>query len=148
MKPKGHQTNRRDAGAFIQVPLAVLNSTAYKNLSGSAKVLLWDVVGQYKGDNNGRLLTGWKIMSEDRLWVSKATLSRAKSELLKSGLLFETRKGARPNKSSWCAATWWHINWIIGMDMREQEFPRGLYRDNDIVKNTSLSTDSVHIKSA
>lgn len=129
-----YQKNRRDPGAFIQVPIVVLNSTAYRRLTVSAKALLWDVVCQYKGDNNGKLLTGWKIMSEERGWVSKDTLNRAKTELLDSGLLFETRKGARPNKSSWCAATWWHLNWTPEMDIREQDFPRGLYRQNDPLK--------------
>ena len=149
MATKGrYQKDRRDPGAFIQVPVVVLNSTAYKALSASAKVLLWDVISQYKGDNNGKLLTGWRIMSEDRGWASKDTLNRAKAELLESGLLFETRKGARPNKSSWCGATWWHLNWTADMDMREQDFPRGIYRDKDAVKVASLSTDSVHIKAA
>lgn len=137
-----HKLSRRDPGAFIQLPLAVLNSAAYLGLSASAKVLLLDVVSQYKGDNNGKLLTGWRIMSEDRGWVSKDTLARAKVELLDSGLLFETRKGARPNKSSWCAATWWALDWTPDMDIKEQSFPRGLYRQKDAVRIAPLSTKS------
>lgn len=138
-----YQKDRRDPGAFIQVPIAVLDSKAYTTLSASAKVLLWDVVSQYKGDNNGKLLTGWRIMNEERGWVSKDTLNRAKTELLESGLLFETRKGARPNKSSWCAATWWHLNHMPEMDIREQDFPRGLYRKKEALKIASFSTESV-----
>ncbi len=149
MAKKGrYQKDRRDPGAFIQVPIAVLDSKAYTTLSAPGKVLLWDVISQYKGDNNGKLLTGWRIMSEDRGWVSKDTLNRAKAELLESGLLFETRKGARPNKSSWCAATWWHLNWTQDMDIREQDFPRGLYRQNDALKIAPLSTTTVQARAA
>jgi len=147
-KKSRYKTNRRDPGAFVQIPLVVLSCAAYIRLSASAKALLWDVVVQYKGDNNGRLLTGWSIMSEDRGWVSKDTLNRAKAELLESGLLFETRKGARPNKSSWCAATWWPLDWTPAMDIKEQDFPRGLYRQNEALKIAPLSTESVQERAA
>ncbi len=126
---KRHQANRRDPGGFIQIPHAVYESAAYKGLSLSATKLLWDVVFQYRGNNNGRLLPGWRIMSEDKGWTSRSALARAKAELLESKLLFETRKGARPNKSTWCAATWWHLDWTVDMDIKEQDFPRGAYRD-------------------
>ncbi len=143
-----HKVDRRDPGAFIQVPLAVKTSASYRGLSYPAKALLWDVAFQYKGDNNGRLLTGWKIMSEECGWASKDTLNRAKAELLASGLLFETRKGARPNRSSWCAVTWWALDHTSDMDIEEHAFPRGLYRRNEAMKITSLSTESVPIKAA
>lgn len=142
MAQKRFQKNRRDPGRFIQVPNVVLDSPAYIGLSPYAVKLLWDVVSQYKGDNNGKLLTGWKVMSEDRGWNSKTTLDRAKRELLESGLLFETRKGARPNKSAWVAATWWHIDWCPEMDITEQEFPRGAYHQKQTIKNAPLSTVS------
>lgn len=141
-----YKPDRRDPGAFLQIPLTVLDSLAYIGLSASGKALLWDVVSQYKGDNNGKLLTGWRIMSEDRGWMSKDTLARAKAELLESGLLFETRKGARPNKSAWCAATWWALDWNADMDISEQAFPRGLYRKT--LKIASLSTESVQARAA
>ncbi|NYT67704.1 hypothetical protein [Pusillimonas noertemannii] len=143
-----YKVDRRDAGSFIQLPLAVLNSAAYLRLSASAKVLLIDVVSQYKGDNNGKLLTGWRIMSEDRGWTSRTTLFKAKTELLDSGLLFETRKGARPNKSSWCAATWWALDWTPDMDIKEQSFPRGQYRDRQPVKINPLSPETGQARAA
>lgn len=148
MAQKRFQKNRRDPGRFIQVPNVVLDSPAYIGLSAYAVKLLWDVASQYKGDNNGKLLTGWKVMSEDRGWKSPITLDRAKKELLESGLLFETRKGARPNKSSWVAATWWHINWCPDMDIKEQEYPRGAYHQTPPIKNTPLSTVSVQAAAA
>lgn len=143
-----YKVDRRDAGAFIQIPLAVLNSAAYLGLSASAKVLLLDVVSQYKGDNNGKLLTGWRIMNEERGWTSKTTLNKAKVELLESGLLFETRKGARPNRSSWCAATWWALDWTPDMDIKEQSFPRGLYRDRQPIQINSLSPETGQVRAA
>lgn len=143
MAQRRFQKNRREAGRFIQIPGVVLDSSAYIGLSPYAVKLLWDVANQYRGDNNGRLLTGWTYMRDERGWNSPTTLDRAKAELLESGLLAETRKGARPNKATWVAVTWWHLNWCEEMDLAEQQFPRGEYVRRPTLKNASLSTDSV-----
>lgn len=143
-----YKADRRDPGAFLQVPLVVLNSAAYRRLSASAVKLLWDVISQYKGDNNGKLLTGWRIMSEERGWTSRTTLFKAKTELLESGLLCETRKGAKPNKSSWCAATWWALDWTPDMDFKEQSFPRGQYRNTSMAKIAVLSPETGQARAA
>lgn len=129
MSKNRHQASKRDGGRFIAVPLSVLESRAYVELSHSARALLWDIAFQYKGNNNGKLLTGWRIMGEDRGWKSPATLQRAKEELLSSKLVAETRKGARPNKSSWVGLTWHDLDHTPEMDIAAKDFPRGLYRD-------------------
>lgn len=122
--------DRRDAGRFILVPVTVMESAVYKALGSSARALLWDIASQYKGDNNGRLLAGWTFMSEERGWRGTHTLQRAKVELLESeSLVVETRIGMRPNKSAWFACTWWPLDWTPQMEMPEQSFPRGAYKN-------------------
>lgn len=121
--------DRRDAGRFILVPVPVIESAPYKALGFSARALMWDIASQYVGENNGRLLAGWKFMSEERGWRGKHTLIDAKRELLQSGsLVVETRMGSFPSTSAWFACTWWPLDWCEGMDMAVRDFPRGQYK--------------------
>jgi hypothetical protein len=136
---------KRDSGAFVAVPMAVLECPAYIGLSPSAIKLLWDIASQLRGDNNGHLYCAWVVMQK-RGWKSEATLAKAKKELLESQLLFETRKGARPNRAGWYAITWQALDAIDGMDIKPAAFPRGAYRQP--LKIASLTTDSVVAKAA
>lgn len=121
--------DRRDAGRFIMLPVPVMESEPYKALGSSARALLLDIASQYCGDNNGRLLAGWKFMSEERGWRSNNTLLDAKRELLASeSLVVETRMGKFPNTSAWFACTWWPLDWCTDMEMPVNAFPRGGYK--------------------
>jgi hypothetical protein len=129
--------DRRDPGRFILIPVGVMESAAYRALGSSARALLLDIASQYKGDNNGKLLAGWKFMSEERGWRGKHTLIDAKRELLSSGVLVvETRPGAFPSTSAWFACTWWPLDWLPEMEMLVRDFPRGQYKHP--LQNTSL----------
>lgn len=94
---------------FVALPRSVIRSEAYIGLSYAAKSLLVDVLDQFRGGNNGDLTVAWKVM-QGRGWKSESTLNRAKLELLDAGFLYETRKGARPNKASLYALTWLALN--------------------------------------
>lgn len=147
-KPFRNAGEKRDGGAFITVPLSVLNSRAYLNTSSHARMLLMDLAVQYRGNNNGDLCAAWKIM-QPRGWRSEETLGKAKRELLTLGLIFETRKGARPNKASLYALTWHALDDCNGkLDISPQSFPRGAYRLLDTLppvrmKNAVLATATV-----
>ena len=137
--------DKRDGGAFVSVPLCVLNSRAYTEASPYARMLLFDLFAQYRGDNNGDLCAAWKFM-QPRGWRSELTLQRAKTELLTLGLIVETRKGARPNKASLYAVTWCALDNCNGkLDISPASFSRGAYRLRDslpliAVKNGGLTT--------
>jgi hypothetical protein len=51
-----------------------------------------------------------------RGWRSPYVITRAKRELIDAGLIFETVKGARPNKASWYAVTWQTLDSHPGYD--------------------------------
>ena len=107
----------------------VLESNAYLGLSHPAKVLLLDIALQYKGDNNGRLLTSLKFM-EPRGWRSADVLYRAKQQLQDSKLIYQTVQGHRPNKASWYAITWHALDDNDRYDFGASNgFRRGAYRD-------------------
>ncbi len=138
---------KRDGGSFFAIPASVLNGAAYLGLNAYAKSLLFDLLVQYRGDNNGDLCAAWKVMRV-RGWKSEETLDKAKRALLESGLIVETRKGARPNKCSLYALTWQALDDCAGkLDMPVQSFPRGLYKMKDPVqplgKITRLTTGGV-----
>ena len=140
--------DKRDGGAFVSVPLSVLNSRAYLKASSHARMLLFDLLAQYRGENNGDLCAAWKFM-QPRGWRSEETLGKAKRELLDLELIVETRKGARPNKASLYALTWYALDLCGGkLEMKPQAFPRGAYRLLDPMpairaKNASLTTPPV-----
>jgi hypothetical protein len=140
--------DKRDGGAFMTVPLSVLNSRAYIEAGAHARMLLVDLFAQYRGDNNGDLCAAWKLM-KPRGWRSEATLQKAKRELLDLELIVETRMGARPNKASLYAVTWCALDPCGGkLEMSPRDFPRGAYRLRDPVpvlkpKNASLTTATV-----
>ena len=134
---------KADKGAFLRLPLSVLQSQAYVKASPYARMLLIDLAMQYRGDNNGDLAACWKTMSL-RGWRSETTLTKAKRELLDLGLIVETRKGARPNKARLYAVRWCALDPCGGkLDMAPAAFPRGAYRFNDplppIGKNARLT---------
>lgn len=122
---------KRDGGAFILLPLCVLNGAAYLGLSAHARMLLIDLAAQYRGDNNGDLCAAFSMMKL-RGWKSTHTLHAAKLELIEARLIVETRKGARPSKASLYAVTWHAIDDCGGkLDINAQSFPRGAYRLKD-----------------
>lgn len=137
-----------DGGAFIKLPLSVLSGAAFIGLSAHARMLLFDLAAQYRGNNNGDLCMAFKLM-KPRGWKSEPTLNKAKRELLEAGLIVEARKGARPNKCALIALTWYALDDCGGkLDINARSFPRGAYKLKDrppvIVssgrKNASLTT--------
>lgn len=129
---------KMDAGAFARMPMAVLNSQAYIEAGAHARMLLIDLFAQYRGDNNGDLCAAWRFM-QPRGWRSEETLGKAKRDLIRLGLIVETRKGARPNKASLYAVTWCALDDCGGkLDMSLQSFPRGAYRLLDTLLSTAI----------
>lgn len=118
-------------GGFIALPWQVVDSLAYQGLSPHAKALLIDIARQYMGSNNGSLRCG-KAYMQPKGWNSMDMLTKAKRELLEAELLFETVKGARPNKASWYAVTWQTLDKLDGLDAgASTAFKRGAYRDKE-----------------
>ena len=98
-------TGRKDKGAFVRLPKAVLNSPKYYSLSGSAAKLLNQIAEQYNGHNNGDLQAAFNVMKH-KGWKSENTLNRARKELLEAGLIVKTRQGRMPKVCSLFALTW------------------------------------------
>lgn len=123
---KKKRYSSRDGICFVILPHVVLDSIAFIRLSGPAVRLLLDIARQLNGKNNGRLVACSKYMAP-RGWKSNDTLLRARRELESSGLIMETRKGARPNRATWYAITWDSLDWVPEMDIKREQFQRSAY---------------------
>ncbi|OGS93307.1 MAG: hypothetical protein A2061_06495 [Gallionellales bacterium GWA2_59_43] len=144
--------DKRDSGGHVAIPFSVLNGAAYLGLSAHARMLLFDLAAQYRGNNNGDLCAAFKSLMRARGWKSEETLNNAKRSLLEAGLIFETRKGGFPNKCALFALTWYALDDCGGkLDITAQSFPRSAYRLKDprpviaprMLKNASLTTAGV-----
>jgi hypothetical protein len=127
----------RVSGGFSPIPWSVLDSQAFLSLSHPARSLLLEMARQDTRSSNGRLILSSRHL-RTRGWKSNDTISRAKSELLRANLIYETVKGHRPNKASWYAVTWYRLYPNKGFDVGALEgFRLGAYSD-EYLKNTSL----------
>ena len=117
----------RDPGGFVALPWSVLDCPAYARLSHPARSLLMEIARQFVKDNNGRLLASGAHLLK-RGWKSADVITRAKRDLIAAGFIFETVMGHRPNKASWYAVTWQHLDRLKGYDEGTLEtFRRGAY---------------------
>jgi hypothetical protein len=118
---------RRDGGAFVPVPCVVLNSVAYVGLSAHGRMLLFDLLATYNGRNNGTLACPFSQMKA-RGWKSEETLAKAKRELIARKLIHETRMGARPNRVSYYAVTFYELDEDSRLEVTARSFPRGAWK--------------------
>jgi len=121
--------HNRDGGRFLALPHVVMESEAFKSLTGHQIKLLLDIAMQLtvNNSNNGRLSASWRYLSEERGWTSKSTIRRCLTVLEARGLIFCTRKGRMPNVAAWYAVTWVPLHHHVGMDVGPQSLPRGEY---------------------
>ena len=82
---------KKQKGRFVGIPHVVVGSDPYVNLSAPEVRLLWDLMYQYNGVNNGMLSPCLALM-EKRGWA-KTSLNRAFNGLQHSGFVVVTRQG-------------------------------------------------------
>ncbi len=123
--PKG------EAGSFVSIFQCVIKSKAYTSLSSHAVKLLYDLLAQYNGNNNGDLSAPFSTMKRDRNWRSKGTLNRAIKELLEVELIEVSRQGGR-HKCSLYAVTFYAVDECKGkLDIKATLTPKSSWRKKD-----------------
>lgn len=138
---------RRESGAFIPLPVSVLNHANFARLTPKAVKLLIDLCVQLRFReggtvNNGDITAAWKLM-EPRGWQSKDTLYRALDELLHYGFVIRTRQGGR-NLCSLFAVTWWAIDECAGkLDIKPTRAPSNEWRNECELWNPKLKLKPV-----
>lgn len=117
-------------GSYTPVPHAVLDCAAMMGASHTARSLLFELLRQHNGRNNGHLqcATSWL---RRRGWLSVDTVIRARKELVKRGLLVQTRHGGLNNGPSQFALSWLPVSDFSGLDISSREYHPGAWRNLD-----------------
>lgn len=113
-------------GRYSAVPHAVLDSIAFEGASHPAKALLYELMRQHTGSNNGhlQLATSWL---KDRGWTSIGVIQRAKEELVARNLVVKTRLGGLNAGPDLWALTWLSVSDYSGLDMRYGQYQPGAW---------------------
>ena len=132
-RSKGHR--------FLSTPYHVWDHPRYIALSDKAKVLLQDLLGQYRGFNNGDLTIVRSIMLA-RGWVSNDKLYKARDELLEAGFIAVARLGGMHRRPMLYALTWLNVDECNGKveELTPSPVPLGWWKDGPPEKSPHLHT--------
>lgn len=120
-----NQADKRPPGPYVALARVILLNEEFAKLSPYACKLLFDLLSQYSGQNNGNLCASWTLMKE-RDWRSRGTLQNAKMELIDKNFVIVTRQGGR-NKATLLAFSFFAIDECYGKDLevRATTYPPG-----------------------
>ena len=97
-------------GGVAVIPNCVLENKRYTTLTWSAKGILTNIVGQYRGHNNGDLCATLSVFKKYGL-TSQDTLTKAIKQLEKNGLIERTRQGGKDWATGANLPTLYSITW-------------------------------------
>jgi hypothetical protein len=113
-------------GQYGAIPTALLDSKAFMGASYPAKALLFELIRQHNGKNNGRFQLAFSWLAK-RGWKSRDVIQRAKAELIESGLLIQTKQGGLNVGATWYAVTWLPISNFVGLDIQSKDYRPGAW---------------------
>lgn len=102
------------SGSFSAVPHAVLDSNAFQGAGHPARSLLYELIRQLSGRNNGHLQLASPWLKK-RGWNSADVVQRAKAELMARQLAIKTRLGGLNAGPDLWAVTWLPISDYSGL---------------------------------
>jgi hypothetical protein len=114
------------SGLYGAIPHAVLDSVAFKGASYPAKALIFDLLRQHSGNNNGHLHLSFSWL-ERRCWKSRDVIQRARAELIERNLLIQTRQGGLNIGASRYAVTWLKVSNFVGLDIQSNDYHPGAW---------------------
>lgn len=114
------------SGLYGAIPHAVLDSVAFMGANYPAKALLFDLLRQHSGNNNGHLHLSFSWL-ERRGWKSRDVIQRARAELIERNLMIQTRQGGLNIGASRYAVTWLRISNFVGLDIQSKDYHPGAW---------------------
>ena len=113
-------------GGYSAFPWAVHDSLSFIGASDKARSLLFGLMRQHNGSNNGHLhlASGWLAKHG---WRSKSNNEKARDELIERGLIIQTAKGGLNIGADLFALTWYDISNYEGLDISKGTYQRGKY---------------------
>jgi hypothetical protein len=114
------------SGGYGAIPWSVIDSISFKGASDKAKSLLFSLMRQHNGSNNGRLHLAKKWLYNQG-WTCDESNRKACHELLDRGLIIQTRWGGLNMGANWFALTWYPISNYVGLDITAAAYVKGAY---------------------
>lgn len=113
-------------GSYTAVPHRLLDSLAFIGASDRARSLLFALMRQHNGSNNGRYQLTDKWLAKQG-WPSKGQNEKARKELIERGLIVQTRWGGLNSGWNLFAVTWLPISNFVGLDIAASSYHQGAW---------------------
>jgi hypothetical protein len=114
------------SGRYAAIPWVVIDSDSFKGASDKAKALLFALMRQHNGSNNGHLHLAKKWLYNQG-WTCHENNTKARKELIERGLIVQTKWGGLNMGPDLFAVTWYDISNYIGLDITAKGYSRGAY---------------------
>lgn len=114
------------SGLYSAIPHAVMDGNSFMGASYPAKALLFELMRQHSGNNNGHLHLSFGWLKR-RGWKSRDVIQRARDELIEHGLLIQTRQGGLNIGASRYAVTWLKITNFVGLEIEGKDYHPGAW---------------------
>ena len=113
-------------GGYSAIPWTVLDSASFMGASDKAKALLFALMRQHSGNNNGHLHLAKKWLYAHG-WTCDENNRKACNELIERGLIIHTKYGGLNMGANYYAVTWHTISNFVGLDISAKSYARGAY---------------------
>ena len=113
-------------GGYTAIPWIVLDSVAFMGASDKAKSLLYALMRQHNGSNNGRLHLA-KAWLYKHGWTCDESNRKARNELIERGLIIQTKQGGLNLGANLFALTWFDISNYVELDISARTYRKGAY---------------------
>ncbi len=114
------------SGGYAAIPWTVIDSISFKGASDKAKALLFALMRQHSGNNNGRLQLAKKWLYNQG-WTCHENNTKARNELIQRGLIVQTKWGGLNMGADLFALTWHDITNYVGLDITAKAYAKGFY---------------------
>lgn len=114
------------SGGYAAIPWTVIDSISFKGASDKAKALLFALMRQHSGNNNGRLQLAKKWLYNQG-WTCHENNAKARNELIERGLIVQTKWGGLNMGADLFALTWHDITNYVSLDITAKAYAKGFY---------------------
>lgn len=114
------------SGGYGSIPWAVMDSLSFIGASDKAKSLLYALIRQHNGMNNGHLHLSKKWLHEHG-WKCPESNMKSCKELIARGLIIQTKWGGLNMGPNLYALTWYNITNYVGLDISSKGYQRSAY---------------------
>jgi hypothetical protein len=114
------------SGGYGAIPWSVMDSNSFMGASEKAKALLFALMRQHNGVNNGHLHLAKKWLYA-KGWTCHENNCKARKELILRDLIFQTKWGGLNMGADLFALTWYPITNYVGLHITEKGYVRGAY---------------------